>query len=147
MEDFMEANLRHWDGLTPIHENSSFYDGSDATDLVTHYPYFHSAEPKKFEPDGTGSYADRSVPVSTTTYEWSHGMGDILNSLLSAGLTIEYLHEFPYSMYEQLPNMTLDVNGRWRLQERESSVPLTFSIQGNQIIAIYLLCRTTIKRL
>ena len=26
MQEFMEANLRHWDGLIPVHERSRFYD-------------------------------------------------------------------------------------------------------------------------
>ena len=109
-----------------------FYDGPDATGLTVHYPYFHAAEPLMLEPDGTGSYADRSVPIATATYEWSHGIGDIVSSLISAGLTIEYLHEYPYSMYELLPNMTLDENGWWRLKEKESSVPLMFSIKAKK---------------
>ena len=45
-----------------------FYDGEDVNDLVVHYPYFHTTNPKKFEPDGTGSYAERNVPIATTTY-------------------------------------------------------------------------------
>ena len=111
---------------------SVFYDGPDATDLLVHYPYFHSYKPTKFEPDGTGSYADRSATVATTTYEWSHGIGEIVSSLLSAGLTIESLHEFPYALVPQLPGMVLSGDGWWRLEEKEDSVPLMFSIKATK---------------
>ena len=82
-----------------------FYDGEDATDLQVRYPYFHAPEPMKFEPEGSGSYADRSATVTTPNFEWSHSLGDVLNSLISAGLRTEFLHEFPYCMEQLLPLM------------------------------------------
>ena len=70
-----------------------------------------------FDPDGSGTYADAFTPLTTPTYEWQHTMGDIVNALISVGLKIEFLHEFPYSVFQQLPPMEQHEDGWWRLKE------------------------------
>ena len=109
-----------------------FYDEDDATDLVVHYPYFYTPEPMRFEPDGYGSYADRSATVTTTDFEWNHGLGDVINALISAGLKIEFLREFPYSCYQHLPMMEKGDDGYWRLKDKGESVPLVYSIKATK---------------
>ena len=107
-----------------------FYDESDAVDLRVHSPYFQLGRPTRYEPDGSGSYAGPDTPLTTTTYEWQHTMGDIVNSLISAGLRIEFLHEFPYSVLQQLPAMERGEDGWWRLNEGDNLVPLLFSLKA-----------------
>lgn len=110
-----------------------FYDGDDATGLSVHYPYFYASEPMKFEPDGYGSYADRSATVTTPEFEWNHGLGDVLNALISAGLKIEFLHEFPYSCYQYLPSLMEKCDdGYWRLKDKGETVPLMYSIKATK---------------
>ncbi|HEV2762527.1 MAG TPA: class I SAM-dependent methyltransferase, partial [Pyrinomonadaceae bacterium] len=65
------------------------------------YPYFHSPEPLNFE--GAGDYADRAADFPHASYEWFHPLGDIVTSLINAGLRIEFLHEFPFSSYATWP--------------------------------------------
>ena len=108
-----------------------FYDGEDAGDLQVSYPYFHTAEPTKNEADG-GTYAVRDAGVTTPTYSWSHSLSDVVNALISAGLRIEFLHEFPYCMERLLPLMEQGQDGWWRLKEKAGSVPLTFSIKATK---------------
>jgi len=108
-----------------------FYDENDATELTIHYPYFHSANPVKSA--AIGSYADRSAVLSTnTTYEWSHSLSDIINALISADLKIEFVHEFPYSVYSALPLMRKCPDGFWRLKDKKDSVPFMFSIKATK---------------
>ena len=107
-----------------------FSDEEGVADLKVNHPYFHSSKPAKYEPDGTGTYADRSATVTTTTFELSHSLGDVLNSLISAGLRIELLHEFPYCIEQLLPLMERGKDGWWRLSERSDSIPLMFSIKA-----------------
>ncbi len=109
-----------------------FYSEADATDLRVHYPYFHTPKPMRFEPDGSGSYADRSAPVHTGSFEWHHSMGEILTSLISAGLNIQFLHEFPYCIEPLLPLMEQGEDGWWRLKEQRESLPLMFSIKATK---------------
>lgn len=104
-----------------------FYDEGDAEDLQVHYPYFHDPEPLRFEAEG--SYASGAGCTHKVTYEWSHSLGDILNALISAGLRIAFLHEFPYCVYKAFPFLEQDEDGWWRLKGRDDLVPMTFSLR------------------
>ncbi len=100
--------------------------------LELRYPYFNPGEPREWLPDGSGSYADPDAVLNTTTYEWSHSLGDVVTALASTGLRITFLHEFPYSGYKQLPMMTRGEDGWWRLPEKAESVPLMYSIKATK---------------
>lgn len=103
---------------------------ADADTPTIHYPYFHSAEPIREEV--TGSYAAAEPGVTRVTHEWTHGMGDLINSLLGAGLRIEYLHEFPYCTYPHRSFLTQHEDGLWRYDAVPNSIPLTFSIKAKK---------------
>ena len=99
------------------------------------YPYF-SREPDIS--DGTGTYADRNAKMThTVTYGWNHPLSETFTSLLSAGLNIEFFHEFPFSSWECLPaaGMVKDENGLWWLKDeaKRDMLPLTFSLKASKV--------------
>jgi len=106
-----------------------FYDEPDAEALEVHYPYFHDVEPMRFEMEGSYA-APEAQTAHKVTYEWSHSLGDIVNALISAGLRIEFLHEFPYASYQMFPFLMQDETGWWRLPDLDSSIPMTFSLKA-----------------
>jgi SAM-dependent methyltransferase len=108
-----------------------FYDEADAEHLEVFYPYFHATEPLRFEEEGSYAAPDQEV-FHTVTYEWQHGLGDIVNSLISAGLRIEFLHEFPYACYRMFPFLEQDHEGWWRLEGHPGSIPMTFSLKATK---------------
>ncbi|MEM7131510.1 MAG: class I SAM-dependent methyltransferase [Chloroflexota bacterium] len=65
---------------------------------------------------------------ATTTYQWSHSLGEIVTSIIDAGLQIQFLHEFPFAAYQQLPTMEMDEEGWWRLPSNEERIPFLFSL-------------------
>jgi SAM-dependent methyltransferase len=105
-------------------------DAEGITESRPKYPYFHQAEPLRWNDDGT--YADLAAHVEhAVTYEWSHSLADIVNALIRAGLRIECLHEFPYCCYAHLPRfMERGPDGWWWLKQHKDSVPLMFSIRA-----------------
>lgn len=105
-----------------------FDDSPDATELKVKYPYFHGSEPDKWEPEG--DYAEPDAVVAHGSYEWTHKMGDIINSLIYAGLRIEFLHEFPVIFFKRFSFMERDDNGRWRI--KGDKIPLTFSLKATK---------------
>ena len=107
-----------------------FDDAEDATDLHVRYPYFQGQEPLHFEPEG--SYADPAAGLSTANYQWTHPISGILNSLVSAGLTIDFLHEFPQTAFRQFPFLKKCPDGWWRLDKRHGMVPLLFSLKATK---------------
>ncbi|MGH2730095.1 MAG: SAM-dependent methyltransferase, partial [Actinomycetota bacterium] len=91
------------------------------------YPYFSHREPLvQFT---KGSYADREADLKhVMTFTWAHDLGDVVTSLTSAGLRIEFLHEFSFSEWEK-PWLIQDDDGLWRLPpEVAGEIPLTFSL-------------------
>ena len=93
-------------------------------------PYFHSDKPIRYE--GTGTYADPSAPFHHVTYEWLHSLGDVVNALVEAGLRIEFLHEFPFSMYDDCPWLEQRDDGLWYHKNKEIKAPMTFSIKAHK---------------
>jgi SAM-dependent methyltransferase len=108
-----------------------FYDEDDAEDLEVFYPYFHTTEPLRFEEEGSYAAPEAQV-VHKVTYEWQHGLGDVVNSLISAGLRIEFLHEFPYACERMFPFLRQDREGWWRLEGHPGSIPMTFSLKATK---------------
>lgn len=111
------------------HPSMMVYDDSNPAELRVRYSYFHKLEPSSFEPEA--DYADKKVVVNHPSYEWWHGLGDIINALIGAGLRIDFLHEFPYIAYKQFPFMEEFKPGHWRLPG--DPIPLTFSIKATKI--------------
>lgn len=107
-----------------------FDDREGVTELKVDYPYFHSAEPMRFGPGP--SYTDDGASTTTESYEWAHPMSEILNSIISAGLTIGFLHEFPFAGYQAYPMMGRGEGGWWRLPKHQESVPLLSSLKATK---------------
>jgi SAM-dependent methyltransferase len=104
-----------------------FYNEADATELRVSEKYFPQNNPFKYE--GGGDYAS-DFSHELTSFEWQHSMGDIINALISAGLKIEFLHEFPVCCYKALPFMKQDKDGWWRIDG--DRLPLMFSLKATK---------------
>lgn len=101
--------------------------------LSLRYPYLAQPEPLHMS-DAVGTYAepDRETRHNRTV-EWSWGLGDIVNALVGAGLTLSWLREHPESFYSAIPGMVPLGDGRWRLPEpHHGRYPLTFSLSAEK---------------
>ena len=106
-----------------------FDDCAGITELRVHYPYFDDA-PHRYEPDDTGSYADEDARLTTHEVGWQHTLGDIVTALVSSGLRLEFLHEFPQATYRILPFAEKHEDGWWRLKGHDGDIPLLFSLKA-----------------
>lgn len=94
------------------------------------FSYFRGKEPLRFE--NTGDYADLAASTSRVSYEWIHRLSDIINSLIEAGLRIEFLHEFPMGTYAHFSDMTRDDIGWYHLPEERNKLPMLFSLKATK---------------
>ena len=99
--------------------------------LAFRYPYWEREVPEIF--DVEGSYADPSADVKAEKeYSWNHGLGEIVTALVDAGLTIEILHEYPFSEWD----MGFTVEGpddRWVTPDSvEGELPLFYSLRARK---------------
>jgi SAM-dependent methyltransferase len=95
------------------------------------YSYFNLGE---IEEEVEGTYADLNAPLKQKQYGWNHPLSDIINSLVENGLQIEFLHEFPFSVYDVFPNSIKGKDGWWRINEFEDLIPMMFSIRAKKIL-------------
>ena len=91
-------------------------------------PYFEGPAHRYDEP---GTYVESAVQIEhTVNYEWNHGLGEIVNAFIQAGLRIESLREYRVSAYQALPSMVEDENGWWRLPPQSGQAPSMFSLRA-----------------
>jgi SAM-dependent methyltransferase len=96
--------------------------------VIPDNPYFFTKEPYKAETAGT--YANNFVGKKRTYYMWDHSIGEVLNSLIDAGLRIEYLHEFDFTLRQKFTNMVEGDDGYWRFPPEFNMIPLLFSLKA-----------------
>lgn len=97
----------------------------DADSLSFNGRYFHEKTPDlcTVEESYTG---DGGRLVNSTTYQWSHHMGEYATAAGYAGLTIQILEEFPYCYFRKYPCMVQRPGGYWEIPDRDW--PLMFSM-------------------
>jgi SAM-dependent methyltransferase len=91
--------------------------------------YFHTPEPEVYQSEG--SYSGDKTSKIHTGKEWTHSLGDIVNSLINAGFRIEFLHEYPYIFFRALPYMQQDDQGSWRIPG--DRIPLIFTLKASKL--------------
>ncbi len=83
--------------------------------------------------DSDGTYTDWSAKIKGCTYVWSYTIGDVVNSLINEGLKIKFIHEFPYTMYDQFPGlMKKNSKGQYVLKDKHIEIPLLFSLMASK---------------
>ena len=108
----------------------SWVFADETPQLEISYDYFYS-QVLKMTTDGT--YADQQARLEhKDSYEWQHTMSEIINSLLQAGLQIEFLHEFSFCNYPRLPFMEKHADGYWHLPEGIPGLPWMYSIRASK---------------
>lgn len=98
--------------------------------LMVDLPYFSPAEPRRWDEDATYVATDVSF-TSTVSFEWNHGLGEIVSALLEAGLRITGFEEHDSVPWNALPGaMTPVGGGEWRLADRPERLPASFTLQA-----------------
>jgi hypothetical protein len=112
--------------MVEFHPLSNMLDDSSGRSLQR--PYFHRTEPGRF--DVRGSYADPAAEFEGESFEWTHSLSDVVNALVSAGLTLQKLNEFPYTPHPCFPFLEEREPGRWFVRAPGPDVPLVFSVRA-----------------
>jgi len=108
----------------------SLQDGRDDDLVVVQFPYFERSEPSRFEEGGT--YVTTDVEFEhNVTYEWNHGLGDIITGLLDAGMAVTAFTEHDSVPWEALPGLMEQLSdGEWRLKDRPWRLAHSYTLQA-----------------
>lgn len=109
-------------------------DPATPADLRVTYPYFTTDEPLALaDPEATGSYAVPDAHTShNATREWNHGLGEIVQAAVDAGLVVEFLHEHPVVAWRLFPFLEPGNDRMWHLPAGMPTIPLIFSIRARK---------------
>lgn len=119
--------------VTEIHPVAQVFDEDDVRpgELRLRYPYWSHQEPITLPVNG--SYADPSAPTEgLVEHGWDHSLGEIITSLVEAGLHIEFLHEFDFVLWP-VAFLERSDDGRYRLPAgAKGELPLFFSLKATK---------------
>lgn len=97
--------------------------------LVVEYPYFETPEPIRWESDHSYTGGDEVV-TSPVSYEWNHGMGEVVQAVLDAGLRLTRLEEHRELAWPFFPWMERTASGFHVLPERPERLPLMYTLEA-----------------
>ena len=76
----------------------------------------------------SGTYADKSSNINTTYIMWNHGVGEVLNSLISNDLILSSFDEFDYSPYNCF-NKTIEIApNKYRIEHLDNKIPMVYAL-------------------
>ncbi len=80
----------------------------------------------------TKTYTDGGAHAEATEIGWNHSLGEVISALTKQGLQIEFLHEFPYSVYNCFANTVQGADGLWRIKGLENIIPMMYSVKATK---------------
>jgi ubiquinone/menaquinone biosynthesis C-methylase UbiE len=99
-------------------------------DFKFEYNYFDKGP---YLDDSSGTYTDWNAKIKGTSYIWFYTISDVINALIEEGLKLKFVHEFPFTMYDQFPGlMKKNKKGQYVLKDRKVQIPLLFSLMATK---------------
>jgi SAM-dependent methyltransferase len=113
------------------HPICDIFDDTRPGELTITRPYFHAAEPTWWA-DHIPDYADSSYIPEHTSYEWTWPVSDIINSLIAAGLCLEFFNEYDRLFFKRFPGMAR-LSERWyHFPQYAKALPLMFTLRARK---------------
>src|SRR4051794_39846854 len=104
----------------------------DRVPMVDGRPTFHvpyALEGPLVSDDARDYADDAAVLRHTRQYNFMHALGDVVNSVLRAGLRLDWLHEHPAIGWRLFEGLTRDADGLYRWPDKPW-LPLAFSLRA-----------------
>jgi SAM-dependent methyltransferase len=81
-----------------------------------------------------GTYADKSADISQEYVMWNHGLGEVINSIVSNQMQIVSMEEFNYSPYDCFRH-TIEISpGKFRINKLEDKIPMVYALRARKEI-------------
>ncbi|MCX7547927.1 class I SAM-dependent methyltransferase [Xanthomarina sp. F1114] len=77
-----------------------------------------------------GTYANTESEMISKEYGWNHGLSEVINALIEAGLQIDYLNEYNESPYNVLPDLVENTSGMFVTKDK--LYPLIFEVKATK---------------
>ncbi|MGW7577454.1 class I SAM-dependent methyltransferase [Streptomyces sp. NPDC054765] len=101
----------------------------DRQHLRLHHDYLGGRGPLRSDTPST--YTDGPpVQGATTSYEWRHGLGEVISAVIGAGLSVQLVRETELLPWKRFDRMVPGENGWWRLPPSEPIIPLLYALRA-----------------
>jgi SAM-dependent methyltransferase len=89
-------------------------------------------EPEAVSYDDGMTYTD-GPPLTDgkTSFEWNHGIGEIVSALIAEGLVLDSLVEHDWTRFGRFPWLSDDGTGRWIAPPEKPRIPLAFTLTAH----------------
>ena len=101
----------------------------DYTDAKPKMKYHYRQKDVIYE-EYEGTYADETSNIVSKEYGWNHGLSDVINPLIEAGLQIEFLKEHDESPYDVFPDLIKKENEMYCMKQQ--LFPMIFEIKATK---------------
>ncbi|MBS1921313.1 MAG: class I SAM-dependent methyltransferase [Bacteroidetes bacterium] len=98
-------------------------------DDFTHIKY-HYDNKEVIMIENEGTYTDRNADIKGKEYSWNHSISEMQNTLIHAGLQIQFFNEYMYSPYPCFRNLTEREKDQWQIKGMEGKIPMLYSIKA-----------------
>jgi hypothetical protein len=79
------------------------------------------------------TYTDGPELTKTVSVQFCHTVGELITAIAGAGLRIEFLHEYDYTLFTQYQTLAWDHDGYgFRFPKGQPSVPLMYSLRATR---------------
>ena len=108
-------------------------DDRDDGVLVVRDPYFETVAPVASTEDATSEEEGLELDGSAV-YTWNHGIGEVISSVLDAGLTLAGFVEHDTVPWDALGagSMTEVAPNEWTLAQRPERLPHSYTLQATK---------------
>jgi SAM-dependent methyltransferase len=108
---------------------NTLHDGIPDDVLRVTLPYFEGQVLHWFN-DTT--YTDGPPVASPGQYEWNHGLAEIVQGVIDAGLTVTALREHRECEWPAFPHLVEGPDGKFRLAQGTDRLPLMFTLEARR---------------
>jgi SAM-dependent methyltransferase len=112
--------------IVEFHPILWMYDYVDGKSIMKYHYNRKEAIYEEYE----GTYANQASKMVSKEYGWNHGLSEVVNALIEAGLQIEYLNEYDESPYDVFPDLIKQENGMYKLKDQ--LFPMIFEIKATK---------------
>jgi hypothetical protein len=106
-------------------------DNEDPDDFKFIRSYFPQDGPYEFDVDGSYAESEKKIKPQVD-YEWAHNIGEVVSTIISAGLRIQFLHEFNKTPFQEFPFFKKKEDGYWYYDDPVVQLPLVYSIKATK---------------
>ncbi len=111
------------------HPILNIFNETPQGELTIGHRYFHTPQPTLWD-EGGPDYADETFFSQHPSYEWEWALSDIINSLLKAGLRLEFFNEYERLFFQLFPGMVESSPGWYGFPQHAGMLPLLFTLKA-----------------